>query len=88
MPKDRAIEYHRNGFEVHDRKLLFEIQETFSRYRRYIDGLRLTNPTGTYENLNLSTFTLRLIETGLTAMHLRLEQQKREDSRGLTPATV
>ncbi|MGA2237954.1 MAG: hypothetical protein ABSG74_01965 [Candidatus Bathyarchaeia archaeon] len=72
MPKNRPLEFHRTGFECRDKKLLFQIQETFSRYRRYVAGLRLTNPAGTYENLNLSTFTLRLIETGLTAMNLRL----------------
>jgi hypothetical protein len=76
MPKNRPLEFHRTAFECHDRKLLFEIQETFSRYRRHIAALRLTNSAGTYENLNLSTFTLRLIETGLKAMSMSLDEKE------------
>ena len=74
MRQRAPITWHRYAAEINDQKILREIRELHVEYSGRVRAKQRADPLTKFDNLNLTAFTVRVIELGLDVVRFRMKQ--------------
>jgi len=89
MKRTIGLRWHRFALEFTDQQLLRRIRDLYHQYRELMDAKSRAEPLVEFEKMNLTEFTLRVLNYGLDAMKLAIDRKTKEAIRaGAAPILV